>query len=262
MGGNALTQTLVSTSKWDAADYARVGAFVAELGEAALDLLDPRPGERILDVGCGEGALTSKIVERGAAVVGIDNSESMIAAARAAGLDARLLAAEDIDFDGEFDAAFSNAALHWVLAKEKAAAAIFYALKAGGRFAGEMGGAGNIAMLRAGIRAELVDRGYRLPAQDPQWYPSPEEFTAVYRAAGFTAIEAQLIPRPTPLKAGVAAWVTTFRAGWLDVAQVPEAEREEVARSVERRLAAELQRPDGSWFADYVRLRFIMRKPL
>lgn len=261
MGGDALTQALASTSKWNAREYARVGSFVAALGGAALDLLDPQPGEHILDVGCGEGALTAKIVERGASVVGIDASESMVEAARAAGLDARLISAEDVAFDAEFDAAFSNAALHWVLGKERAAAAIFKAIKPGGRFAGEMGGAGNIAILRSGIRAELQERGYSLPSQDPQWYPTPEEFTSVYLAAGFTEVQAQLIPRPTPLAAGVAAWVETFRAGWLDVAKVPEADRPDIAAAIERRLAPQLRQPDGSWSADYVRLRFIMRKP-
>jgi trans-aconitate methyltransferase len=116
-----LSKSIASTSKWDAADYARVGAFVAELGGAALDLLDPQRGERILDVGCGEGTLTRKIVERGAIVLGIDNSPEMIAAARAAGIDAVLLDAADLQFFGEFDAAFSNATLHWVLEKEQAA---------------------------------------------------------------------------------------------------------------------------------------------
>src|SRR5207237_10834637 len=108
LGGNALRPAVASTSKWDAAEYARVGGFVAELGGAALDLLDPRPGERILDVGCGEGTLTRKIIERGATVLGIDNSPEMIAAARAVGIDAEQLAAEDMQSFGECDAAFSN----------------------------------------------------------------------------------------------------------------------------------------------------------
>ena len=261
MDSDALSQALASTSKWDAGDYARVGGFVAELGAAALDLLDPKPGERILDVGCGEGALTKKIVERGVTVVGIDNSDSMVAAAVAAGLDAHLVSADGMAFDAEFDAAFSNAALHWMLAKERVAAAIFRALRPGGRFAGEMGGSGNIQKLRSGIRAELEERGYPVPTNDPQWYPSPQEFATVYAAAGFVDIEAQLIPRPTPLALGVAAWVKAFRAGWLDAAHVPEADRDEIAAAVERRLAPQLQQPDGSWSADYVRLRFIMRKP-
>jgi SAM-dependent methyltransferase len=250
---NALNTGVASTSKWDAADYARVGGFVAELGGAALDLLDPQPGERILDVGCGEGTLTRKMIERGATVLGIDNSPEMIAAARANGVDALLLAAEDMQFFAEFDAAFSNATLHWVLHKDQAARAIFRALKAGGRFAGEMGGEGNLAKLREALDEELIIRGYLPPVEASNWYASPEEFAAVYDAAGFREIDARLIERPTAVKHGIAAWVTTFRKGWLDRAGVPEEERASLAAAVADRL--------GSNVADYVRLRFIMRKP-
>jgi SAM-dependent methyltransferase len=248
-----LNTGVASTSKWDAADYARVGGFVAELGGAALDLLDPQPGERILDVGCGEGTLTRKMIERGATVLGIDNSPEMIAAARANGVDALLLAAEDMQFFAEFDAAFSNATLHWVLHKDQAARAIFRALKAGGRFAGEMGGEGNLAKLREALDEELIIRGYLPPVEASNWYASPEEFAAVYDAAGFREIDARLIERPTAVKHGIAAWVTTFRKGWLERAGVPEEERASIAAAVADRL--------GSNVADYVRLRFIMRKP-
>jgi len=248
-----LSPTPASTSKWDAADYAKVGAFVAELGGAALDLLDPQPGERILDVGCGEGTLTKKIVGRGATVLGIDNSPEMIAAARAAGIDAILLAAENMTFSSEFDAAFSNATLHWVLEKEQAARAISRALKPDGRFAGEMGGEGNLKKLREALDNELIIRGHQPPVEASNWYASPEEFAAVYEAAGFRELDARLIERPTPIEHGVAAWVTTFRRGWLDRAQVPEGERAEIAAAVADRI--------GSNVADYVRLRFIMRKP-
>jgi SAM-dependent methyltransferase len=248
-----LSQPAASTSKWDAADYAKVGAFVAELGGAALDLLDPQPGERILDVGCGEGTLTRKIIERGATVLGIDNSPEMIAAARANGVDAVQLAAEDMQFFAEFDAAFSNATLHWVLQKEQAARAIFRALKPGGRFAGELGGEGNIARLREALDTELLIRGYAPPVESGNWYPSPEEFAAIYEAAGFAEIDARLIERPTPLDHGIDKWVTTFRKGWLDRAGVPEAERAEIGDAVAGRFSSNV--------ADYVRLRFIMRKP-
>ena len=202
-----------STSKWDAGDYARVGGFVATLGEAALDLLDPRPGETILDIGCGEGALTAQIAERGARVVGIDNSPEMVAAAQARGLDARLMAVEEMGFDRQFDAAFSNATLHWVLEKERAARSIWFALKPGGRFAGEMGGEGNLAALRHALDEELVIRGFVPPVQMSNWYATPEEFAEVYEAAGFIGIDARLTERPTPIDHGIAAWVTTFRRG-------------------------------------------------
>jgi SAM-dependent methyltransferase len=230
-----------------------VGGFVAELGGAALDLLDPMPGERILDVGCGEGTLTRKIIERGATVLGVDNSPEMIAAARANGVDALLLPAEDMQFFAEFDAAFSNATLHWVLQKDQAARAIFRALKAGSRFAGEMGGEGNLRKLREALDEELIIRGYVPPVEASNWYASPEEFAAVYESAGFREIDARLIQRPTAIDHGVAAWVTTFRKGWLDRAGVPEEERREIATAVADRV--------GSNIADYVRLRFIMRKP-
>jgi SAM-dependent methyltransferase len=253
VGEDALSQSVVSTSKWDAADYAKVGAFVAELGGAALDLLDPQPGERILDIGCGEGTLTKKIVGRGAAVLGIDNSPEMIAAARSNGIDAVLLDVADMTFSAEFDAAFSNATLHWVLEKEQAARAIFRALKAGGRFAGEMGGEGNLEKLREALDEELIIRGFVPPVEASNWYASPEEFAAVYEAAGFREIDARLIERPTPIEHGIAAWVTTFRKGWLDRTGVPEDERAEITAAVADRV--------GSNVADYVRLRFIMRKP-
>ena len=248
-----MSQPAVSTSKWDAAEYARVGAFVAALGGAALDLLDPKPGERILDVGCGEGTLTRKMIERGATVLGVDNSPEMVSAARAQGVDALLLAAEDMQFFAEFDAAFSNATLHWVLQKEQGARAIFRALKSGGRFAGEMGGEGNIRKLRDALDEELIIRGYVPPVEASNWYASPEEFAAIYEAAGFKEIDARLIERPTPIEHGVAEWVTTFRKGWLDHAGVPEEERAQIGAAVADRV--------GSNIADYVRLRFTMRKP-
>lgn len=253
MGENPLTDAPTSTSQWDAAEYARVGGFVPELGQAALDLLDPQPGEHILDIGCGDGTLTLKIKEMGADVVGIDNSLSMIGAARAKGLDARLMDAAQLKFAEAFDAAFSNATLHWVLDKERAARAIWFALRNGGRFAGEMGGQGNLSTLRRALDDELVERGFGPPTFAANWYPTPEEFAAVYEQAGFRDIEARLIERPTALEHGVAAWVTAFRAGWLDRAGVPHDQRQSIADAVARRV--------GSNIADYVRLRFIMRKP-
>ena len=248
-----MTEAPASTSRWDAADYARVGAFVAELGTAALDLFDPQPGERILDIGCGDGALTKKIAERGAQVTGIDDSLDMVRAAHANGLDALVVDAAEMHFDGEFDAAFSNAALHWMLERAAVATGVFRALKAGGRFAGEMGGEGNLAKLREALDEELVIRGYAPPVEASNWYASAEDFADVYEAAGFVQVDARLIDRPTPLDHGIAAWVTTFRKGWLDRAGVPEGERAEIGSAVADRF--------GSNIADYVRLRFIMRKP-
>jgi len=257
-----------NASRWSPTDYANNAAFVPALGSAALSLLNAQPGEFILDVGCGDGVLTDKIVEAGARVIGLDASPEMVEAARERGVDAFVADAQALDLEGQanrfgqFDAAFSNAALHWMLDPASVARGIFSVLRSGGRFVGEMGGMGNIETLRTGIRDELTERGYPVPPEDPQWYPGVAEFTSLYSAAGFADIQAQLIPRVTPLPTGIAGWVLTFRSGWLDVAQVPEADRPLVAAAVERRLAPKLQREDGSWYADYVRLRFTMRKPL
>lgn len=250
-----------AASRWDAGDYAKNAAFVPALGAPVLALLAPRAGERILDLGCGDGVLTQALVEAGASVLGVDASADMVAAAVARGLDAHVADGQALDFVAAFDAVFSNAALHWMLDGAAVAVGVFRALRPGGRFVGEMGGHGNVAALRRALRAELAQRGYPLPADDPQWYPTPEAFSAIYAAAGFVDIEARLIPRPTPLPAGAAGWYKTFRAGFLDTAQVPDAEQDGVAAAAAERAAPELLQPDGQWIADYVRLRFTMRKP-
>lgn len=185
--------------------------------------------------------------------MGIDNSLEMIRAAHETGVEALVVDAADMHFNAEFDAAFSNAALHWMLDPVAVASGIFRALKPGGRFAGELGGEGNVRKLREALDEELVIRGYAPPVESSNWYPSADTFAAVYEAAGFVQIDARLIDRPTPLDHGIAAWVTTFRKGWLDRAGVPEGERSAIGAAVAERF--------GSNVADYVRLRFIMRKP-
>jgi SAM-dependent methyltransferase len=191
----------------------------------------------------------------------------MVEAARSRGVDAFVADAQALDLTqqafrfGQFDAAFSNAALHWMLEPLAVATGVYAVLRPGGRFVGEMGGAGNLATLRQALREVVSAAGYRLPDEDPQWYASALDFVNLYEAAGFTEVRAELIERPTPMPHGIAPWVLTFRRGMLDMAGVPETDRLLIASAVERRVAPKLQRPDGSWFADYVRLRFSMRKP-
>ena len=252
-----------TANRWSPADYAKHAAFVPQLGDAVLKLLNPQPGELILDVGCGDGVLTQRIVEAGARVIGLDSSAEMVEAARGRGIDAFVADAEDMDLErfGQFDAVFSNAALHWMLDPDAVACGVFKALREGGRFIGEMGGEGNLLMLRTALREELTARSYAMPDQDPSWYAGVEEFTRLYHTNGFCDLHAELIPRLTPLPGGVQDWVKTFRAGVMDLAMVPEFERDDIAAAVEARVVPRLRQPDGSWCADYVRLRFSMRKP-
>lgn len=246
---------------WDPTAYAAHASFVPALGGAVLGLLAPKPGERILDLGCGDGVLTQKLVGAGATVVGVDADKAMIAAAAEKGLDARLMDGRQLTFDAEFDAVFSNAALHWMPPASFVAAGVFRALKPGGRFVGEFGGHGNIAAIRTALRAVLTIRGYRVPPAEESFYPTAQEYRDVLETAGFEVTSAEIIPRPTPVPSGMSAWLQTFRGGFIDNAGVPEVERSQVIEDTRAMLRPILADQAGNWTADYVRLRFAARKP-
>jgi SAM-dependent methyltransferase len=246
---------------WNAQDYAANAGFVPALGAAALDLLAPRAGEAILDLGCGDGVLTKRIADAGAEVLGVDASEAMLAAARSLGLTVAQADGQALGFAGRFDAVFSNAALHWMPNQRAVAEGVFRALKPGGRYVGECGGFGNIAAIRTALRAVLGAQGFNPDSAGGQTYLTAEAFTEIHAAAGFTDIEARIIPRPTPLPTGIRGWLQTFRAGFLDEAGVPEEARDRVVDAVEALLAPALRDQAGNWCADYVRLRWQARKP-
>ena len=239
---------------WDAERYARNARFVAELGSAVVELLAPQPGERILDLGCGDGALTEKIADLGARVTGVDGSTDQVAAARARGLDARVMDARALDFDGMFDAVFSNAVLHWIPEPDTVIAGVREALKPGGRFVGEMGGHGNVARIAQALVAALDRRGYDGSAAVPWYFPTPEAYRRRLEAQGFTVDSIELIPRPTPLPGALGDWLDVFAESFLRV--LPEAERPAMKAEVEAALRPELCDESGRWTADYVRLRF------
>lgn len=246
---------------WDPVAYMAHASFVPALGAPVVELLAPKKGERVLDLGCGDGALTVKLVEAGAEVVGVDADRAMIAAAQERGLDARLMDGRALEFDGEFDAVFSNAAIHWMPPVARVAEGVFRALKPGGRFVGEFGGHGNVAAIRAALRGVLTARGYRVPAVEDSYYPTAEEYRALLEAAGFVVDRADLIPRPTPVPSGLSAWLHTFRGGFIDAAGVPESERAQVIEDTRALLRPVLADQAGNWTADYVRMRFAARKP-
>src|SRR5271170_6185722 len=148
------------TQSWNPTAYAEIGSFVPTLGAGVLEWLNPQQGERILDLGCGDGQLTSKIVAAGADVLGVDASPAMVEGAQKRGIDARVCNAEALPFSAEFDAVFSNAALHWVRNQDAMLAGVKRALKPGGRFVAEMGGHGNIAAIRVALVGVLRQWGF------------------------------------------------------------------------------------------------------
>lgn len=245
------------TQHWDSQQYADNARFVSDLGTPVVELLAPQPGERILDLGCGDGALTVKILAFRCEVLGIDSSPEMVAAAKTLGVDARMMDGQTLQFDEEFDAVFSNAALHWVKESEKVLAGVWRALKPGGRFAGEFGGHGNVSSLVAAIESALSRRG--VVVANPWFFPHAEEYRGLLEAQGFSVESIALFSRPTPLPGDVIGWLETFAQPYISALSVPE--RRSFLLEVTDALRPALCNTSGNWIADYVRLRFLARKP-
>lgn len=245
---------------WDPESYGRTGAFVHQLAGGVLEWLDAQPGERILDLGCGDGQLTLRLAASGAQVTGADLSPEMAAAARARGVDAQVANAEALPFAGAaFDAVFSNAALHWMRHQDAMLAEVFRVLRAGGRFVAEMGGHGNIAALRVAFIAALARHGLAGREDEVNYYPTAESYTRRLEQAGFRVARMAHFPRPTPLgEGGIAAWLRTFRKGVLDT--LPASLQQAVIDDTAELLSTALRDEHGHWTADYVRLRFIAVK--
>jgi SAM-dependent methyltransferase len=238
---------------WSAQDYATHAAFVPALGADVLALLAPQPGERILDLGCGDGVLTSRLAESGAQVTGLEPDPGLAAAARARGLAVLERDAHDSFGAGRFDAVFSNAALHWMRQPDRVLANVHAALRPGGRFVAEQGGFGNVAAVVTALAAALEMAGLPERAVSPWDFPSPTRQRARLEVLGFEVTSMALIPRPTPLPTGMAGWLKTFAGPF--TAGLPEDRKAAVLRGAERRLTA-LHDPAEGWIADYVRLRF------
>jgi trans-aconitate methyltransferase len=250
--GDSTTQT------WDPQQYEQNARFVSDLGAPVLELLAPQPGERILDLGCGDGVLTAKLAALGCAVVGVDGSAAQVEATKLLGLEAHVMDGERLTFDREFDAVFSNAALHWMRNADAVIDGVRRALRTGGRFVAEMGGYGCVQKIRRALRAGLERRGMDGSAADPWYFPNVEEYSTRLTGAGFSIDFIALIPRPTPLPGDVAGWLETFAQNFS--ARLPETERAAYIAEVQNALRPELCDANGKWTADYVRLRFAATK--
>jgi trans-aconitate methyltransferase len=248
--------TFPTGQTWNTEAYAANGRFVANMASGVVDLLAPQPSEIILDLGCGDGALTEKLAATGAIVTGVDSSPAMVAAARLRNLNIDHHNAAALPYENQFDAVFSNAALHWLPAAKQplVLAGIYRALKPGGRFVAEMGGQGNIAAIRTALQTTLAPFHIDAEAAAESFYPSPKVYRRLLEAAGFTVQSIDLIPRPTPLPNGMDSWLNTFRNGVLD--QLAPADRATVLTQTVALLEPVLRDADGNWAADYVRLRF------
>ena len=253
---------MAEKAKWDAGLYDDKHSFVWKLAAAVLELLDAKPGEHILDLGCGTGHLTAKIAEAGAHVVGIDRSPEMIHQARQKypALRFELMDAREIAFDGNLDAVFSNATLHWIKEPERVISGIKKSLRSGGRFVAEFGGKGNTSELLKALQHSWAELGLAGPAPHPWYYPSVAEYAGLLEQHGFEVTHATLFDRPTPLDDGVRGlrnWLEMF--GSVFVEGLPESSRERLLAEIERELRPKLFREDH-WIMDYRRLRVVARR--
>ena len=245
-------QSASKAQTWSAGTYETHARFVSDLAGDVMAWLDPKPGERILDVGCGDGVLTAELAGRGVDVLGIDTSADLLRAAAARGLSVQAMDGQALNFEAEFDAVFSNAALHWMRDGVAVVDGVGRALKPQGRFVAEVGGHGNVAAIVTALRAVAKLRGGDQELAGPWFFPSPAIYREILEARGFTVARIGLFPRPTALKTGIAEWLKLFRKPFF----------EQFENEAENALdeAVELLRPSlcdghGNWTADYIRLR-------
>jgi len=240
------------TNIWDADRYNTHAHFVSELALPVVELLDPQEDEKILDLGCGEGTLGLEIVRRGASVYGVDLSEEMVIQAKANGLEAEVMSVTDMPFEQAFDAVFSNAMLHWVREPALAVEHIARALKSGGRFVAEFGGAGNVHHIVEAMRT-VFQRHPEYGVFDDFWYfPTPEQYSEILIAHGLEVASIELIPRPTPID-DIAHWLAVFTNGVTE--HLSSSQTEQFRAEVREILKRTIYTAQEGWVADYVRLR-------
>lgn len=248
----------ITAQTWDPDTYAKNARFVSDLGSPVLELLAPQPGERILDLGCGDGVLTKKLAGFGCEVIAVDSSAPQVEAARRLGLKAYVMNGEELPYQEEFDAVFSNAVLHWIKRADALIEAVLRSLRPGGRFVAECGGHGCVNKIRTALVEALNSRGIDGESRVPWYFPTPGEYATRLERAGFRVNSIALIPRPTTLPGDIIGFLETFGHSFL--AGLSERGKDEYLQDVRQLLEPQLVKPDGVWVADYVRLRFSATK--
>lgn len=246
-----------SKQEWHAESYEKDTGFVSEYGEDVLGWLGPIDGRSVLDLGCGDGRLTEKLSQMGANVTGLDASENFVDAAKNRGLDVQLGNGHELNFNHQFDAVFSNAALHWMVQPKKVLVGVNRAVKPGGRFVGEFGGFGNVAAVTTAIRAIGKSRGGDIGLLGPWFFPTVEQYQQLLQEHGFRVDRITSFYRPTPVPNGIKAWLQVMCAPFFD--QFND-QKEEIYEQVISALEPSLRDNNGLWHADYVRLRFSATK--
>lgn len=239
---------------WYPQQYRQNAGFVAFYGASVLDLLGDVSGQRILDLGCGDGVLTASLVEKGASALGVDSSPEMIADAIARGLDASVMDATALSFEDEFDAVFTNAVLHWIKDHDAVLAGVHRALKPGGRFVGEFGGHGNIAAVRTALLSGIAAQGINIKDRYYHNFPTESVFRSRLESNEYVVDSIEIIHRQTPLPEGVRGWYVTFAKAPLT--GLTSDQVESAITYAEDLLRPSLCDDHGVWSADYVRLRF------
>lgn len=249
----------MSNLKWVHEDYDSA-QYLCNFGKPVIELLEPKAGEKILDIGCGNGILTQELSDLGCDMVGLDSSEKNVEAAKALGLDARLADAEHFHIDEIFDAVISNAALHWMPDQYGVIRGVWRALKPGGRFAAECGGEGCIRIIREGMKIALIKRGLDYKERNPWKYPELGAMAKILENQGFRVSYIARIDKPMPLPNGLKAWLDVFAKN--HTRGLDDDDRERFFKEVEDYCRPMLYTEKGGWTADYVRLRFLAVKPL
>ncbi|MZI95333.1 methyltransferase domain-containing protein [Vibrio sp. CAIM 722] len=245
---------MTQSQVWNSSKYAKDAEFVSRLGLPVVDLLAPQRGEHILDLGCGDGTLAQHLVEYGCHIVGVDASDSMIDAAKSKGIEAYVKSGEELNYQQEFDAVFSNAALHWMTNSDAVIAGVAQSLKTGGRFVAEMGGYGNIAAIREAIETVFNNHPEYGSYQSPWYFPSPQQYEKQLLSHGFKVEYIELIPRPTPVQSGIIEWLKIFAAH--AIGHLTPTQQQVFFGEVESLVKTKLYSEQEGWVADYVRLRF------